>query len=486
MLLAVFVMLCSGIGKAEQQGLCVNIASPEMNADVSAKPDIELAAEANSVGAPVAGVEFFDGNVLIGAATEAPFKMTYRPVSHKLNYCFTARVTDAAGHKVVSSPVTCVAPSKSWRKLKMLNYAETDESLLRQRLDKDGNPKANGAQLVFPEDLATVRGILVSTSGGANEAWFREFLELHDFAFLRGPNFSHVEDFKVMQNGLRQFAKESNHPELVNVPYVATGYSSAGGFCLRLVTEVPDRVIAIVPACCYLPMEPTAAQMQVPAVAIPGGLEPLYIKQIEPTIQEYRPRGALFGWMTVQGEAHGRYGQEVLAMPMLDAAVRLRYPPNEDVRDGPVKLKPLDPNTGWVADNATWNSGLTSITPAKEFKGDVKKSSWLLNKDIAFIYRAYATYDRPLTIVSPQNMWSKDRVWDSGSNVTIVVDDAKFPGWKKLEFYDGASKVGEITQRPPQFTATDLASGYHAFSVLGTDAKGNVRPSGPVLVVVRK
>ena len=31
-----------------------------------------------------------------------------------------------------------------------------------------------------------------------------------------------------------------------------------------------------------------------------------------------------------------------------------------------------------------------------------------------------------------------------------------------------------------------LGCGFHAFSVLGTDAKGNVRPSDPVLVVVRK
>jgi hypothetical protein len=36
-------------------------------------------------------------------------------------------------------------------------------------------------------------------------------------------------------------------------------------------------------------------------------------------------------------------------------------------------------------------SRLTSISPATQFKGDVKKSSWLLNKDIAYIYRAYST-----------------------------------------------------------------------------------------------
>ena len=171
-------------------------------------------------------------------------------------------------------------------------------------------------------------------------------------------------------------------------------------------------------------------------------------------------------------------------MPILDAAVRLRYPADSDVRKGPVKLKPVDPGSGWVADNTTWKSGLTAITPAKEFKGDISKSSWLLNEDLAFIYRAFATYNRPLKITSPRN--DRDLVWDAGSGVTIAMDDSRFAGWKKLELYDGANKVDELAKEPAEFTVKDLKAGYHAFSVLGTDGKGNIRPSNPVLVVVRK
>jgi len=109
-----------------------------------------------------------------------------------------------------------------------------------------------------------------------------------------------------------------------------------------------------------------------------------------------------------------------------------------------------------------------------------------LSEDLAFLYRAYSTFDRPLVITSPSVSESQQRVWDPGSNVTIVVDDAKFPEWKKLEFYDGAHKLGEVTEGPPQFTATDLAPGYHAFSVLATHAAGSIRTSNPVLVVVRR
>jgi hypothetical protein len=77
-------------------------------------------------------------------------------------------------------------------------------------------------------------------------------------------------------------------------------------------------------------------------------------------------------------------------------------------------------------------------------------------------------------------------VWDAGSSVTIAVDDSQFAGWKKLELYDGEKKVDELTKGPAEFIVKDLKAGYHAYFVLGTDDKGNIRPSNPVLVVVRR
>ena len=74
---------------------------------------------------------------------------------------------------------------------------------------------------------------------------------------------------------------------------------------------------------------------------------------------------------------------------------------------------------------------------------------------------------------------------DPGSNVPITIDASKFPDWMKLEFYDGAKKLGTVTAAPAQFTATNLTPGYHVFSVLGTNRQGDVRTSNPVLVVVR-
>src|SRR6516164_3466088 len=355
-------------------------------------------------------------------------------------------------------------------------------------------------RLVVPEDLAVVRGILVvgPYSGGDSrdyhqQVWYREFLNLHEFAFLGAKDF-YLHDYKVLQNALKQLAADSKHPELVNAPYAATGFSAGGGTARRLLMADPDRLIAavIVGSTLKLNDKPMAANLATPVCVINGDLEHEpgeaggMARALEPVLAEYRPKGALWGWMAVQGVGHEMAGQEVLAMPMLDVAVRLRYPADGDVRKGPVKLKPVDLESGWVVDNTTWKSGLTTITPAKKFKGDVAKSSWLLNEDIAFIYRAYATHDRPLKFTSPSTMSAKEDEFETGSGVTIKVDDAKFTGWKKLELYDGAKKVGELAKGKTEFTVKDLKAGYHAFSVLGTDGKGKIRPSNPVLVVVRK
>ncbi len=459
----------SGENTCTQGALSIRITLPEMNADIGATTDIALAAEVNSTGGAIARVEFFDDDHLIGAVTQAPFQLTYHPAALKLNFRITARVTDAAGQVAVSSSVTCVASSKVQRQYKCYDYEETAEALLKK------------VRLTIPAGLRTVRGILVvsNPAGGDTrddykEAWYGEFMYLHDFAFLGTQGFtSHVESFQVMQHALKQFATEADHPELVNVPYVTTGFSAGGGYASRLLVEAPERVIACVPCSARLNftgITPSIASLHTPACITSGELETVFSQAVEPVLEAYRPQGALFGWMTVQDAGHGRVGQEVLAMPLLDAAVRLRYPADGDVRKGPLTLKTLDPESGWVADNTTWKSGLTSIAPAKQFTGDIGKSSWLPSEDIAFIYRAFASYDKPLTITSPR--FAENRAWDPGSNVTIVVDDAKFPGWKKLEFYDGSQKLGEITQGPPQFTALKLAPGYHAFSVLGTDAQG--------------
>lgn len=384
--------------------------------------------------------------------------------------------------------------------------------------------------VVIPEGLKTVRGLLVNAcyaGGDSRYDWtlceyYRQFMHWHGFAFVGctstagspgsapppaddTPKAKHRRIFQAFQDAVQAIATASQHPELVNAPYVGVGFSAGGGFAFNLMVFAPEKTIA---AASYsspynfkrrITPPPSVALLHVPSICITGELERFNVPDphtdpsigkatIDEVFVPYRPKGAEYAWLERQGLGHeyDENRQDVLGMPLLDAAVRARYPKDGDVTQGPLQLVPLDPSTGWIADNTTWKSGLTQIYPATQFQGDLGHSSWLQNEDLAFIYRAYATYDNPLRITSPGPCGPGTPALDPGSDVTITVDASQFPNWQKLEFYDGAKKLGTVTAAPTQFTATNLTPGYHVFSVLGTDAAGTVRTSDPVMVVVRR
>src|SRR5512136_1491966 len=311
------------------------------------------------------------------------------------------------------------------------------------------------------------------------------------------------------------------HPELINAPIVTTGVSTGGGFASRLATNLPQqyKMLASVPCVTRLAIDSlnhpsvNSTLFNMPILTITGDGSPnLELKDWRPA-----PYNARWSWMTTQGWGDAFVGQERIAMPFLERAVRLRYPDGGDPSKGPLKLKNIDPNSGWVADYTTFASGLISIAPAASYTGDMSKTSWLMDKDLAYIYRAYATYDytpgnstrqvesappgynmvdpnspREIRITLPWMPASYYelfcQVQDPG-NVTIKVDASifakNFPGWTKLEFYDGATKLGEAA--PPQTSASLTANipdvGFHTFSVLGYDANGKaVRTSNPTMV----
>jgi hypothetical protein len=368
--------------------------------------------------------------------------------------------------------------------------------------------------VVIPDGLKTVRGLLVECNyagGDSRRDWafcvyYREFMHLHDFALVASAgDIPHVRAFRAFRDCLQRVGVVSKHPELVNAPYAAVGFSAGGGFASTLITMDPRRTITagIIEArynfTAFLPPNPAPradvlnAVLAIPSVLISGGkqnppsVEAGALKIVDDVFVPFRPRGAEYAWMVLPayGHEYAENRQDLLIMPLMDLAVRTRYPRDADPTKGPIKLRAIDPASGWVADNTTWESGLTKIVPAREFKGDLGHSSWLQNEDIAFIYRAYGTHNNPITITSPGPCGPGTPAVDAGADVPITANTSKFTNWKKLELHDGAKRLGEITQGEPKFVARGLTPGYHIFSVLGTDAQGNLRTSDPVMVVVQ-
>lgn len=291
---------------------------------------------------------------------------------------------------------------------------------------------ARRCSFVIPEGLKTVRGLLVHgcyLGGDSRYDWkdceyYRQFMHLHGFAyvgntFAAGPLLGtspkpadtsvmakHRAIFDSFVESVNVVAKASQHPEMVNAPYAGVGFSAGGGNALNLMCFASDKSIAAASYCApYLFKRritgaPSDELLHVPAIAITGELEGFNVPQpadvdsaagpagIDEVFLPYRPKGATYAWLERQGQGHAYFEnrQDVLGMPFLDAAVRARYPADGDVTQGPIELIDLDPTTGWIADNTSWKSGLTKIVRASEFRGDLGRSSWLMNEDLAFIY----------------------------------------------------------------------------------------------------
>jgi len=222
--------------------------------------------------------------------------------------------------------------------------------------------------------------------------------------------------------------------------------------------------------------------LEVPVCMFSGALEDTMNALLVEAMQTHRPRGAHFAWAMVEGQGHAETDQATLAIPFLDHCIRLRYPPEADPRAGPVALKSLDLSSGWLADNTTWQSGLTQIAPYSDPGDAAATTSWLPDEDIAFLYRAYATFAPALKLTNPPS----GAVWvvQPGADLTIAVDASGLPGWRALALYDGAQKLAEVATGPASFAVADLQPGVHAYWAMGTDAQGTQRAARPALVIV--
>src|SRR5215813_9873005 len=280
-----------------------------------------------------------------------------------------------------TATVTSKAVTVSDRKYTVYDYAD---------------PATKKFCVVIPEGLKTVRGLLVECNyagGDSRRDWtfchyYREFMHLHDFGLVgsKGNN-SHAASYQTFRNCVQKVSVDSKHPELVNAPYAAVGFSAGGGFASTLITMDPERTIAagIIEArynfTAFLPPSPPPsaavldALLAIPSILISGAkLNPPdvltgVLKMVDEVFVPFRPKGAEYAWMVLPeyGHEYAENRQDLLIMPLMDLAVRTRYPKDGDVTKGPIKLLAIDPVTGWVADNTTWKSGLTKIAPASKF-----------------------------------------------------------------------------------------------------------------------
>jgi hypothetical protein len=177
-----------------------------------------------------------------------------------------------------------------------------------------------------------------------------------------------------------------------------------------------------------------------------------------------------------EGEGHS-FGRSVpLFLLHFQHALDQRLPP------GAAKILPVDPQRAWLADNTTWHDGIAKILPAAGFQGDATHLSWLLDGDVAYVYRGVATYGNPLLLAR-----TAGHGVEYFADEPVVMECADFGAgeWKSVALYDGSKRIAEITPRRPRVALPAQKPGVHAGVLIGERPDGSLRTSWPVAWIVR-
>jgi hypothetical protein len=319
---------------------------------------------------------------------------------------------------------------------------------------------------------------------------------LHNFP----GRMAYEQGAEVFFKALDAFAGLGHHPELANIPFVMYGSSNGGAATYGFINHAPERAICFVSnvAGGGSPDVPVDAALKVPGIFIIGKFDALTgqrgMEWTSRTIEYARPKGALWTWaLELKGHEDG-FSFDVY-MKLVEQAVALRYPAGANPKNGPVKLIDLKEESGWLADLDSWENGFTYVDSYEDYKKDKKKAGWVLNKDMAYIYRSLATHHNPLHVwvrefdrtynpnIQPGTMFSLGGpVVTAERNITIVCDTEDFTNWQTIEFFNGSEKLGEVKSgnKPEINISLDPKTLVYCLMVVATDGAGNKRTSDPM------
>ena len=379
---------------------------------------------------------------------------------------------------------------------------------------------AEGVQMIklwIPPGIHPVKGLFISGHGGgsgdsrnfARDENVRALAMRLGFAVAGLHNFPgrrvYEEGAAVFFKALDSFAIMGHHPELANLPFVMYGSSNGGASTYGFVNYAPERAICFVANVSVggRPEVPVDGALKVPGVFIMGKFDALIgqrgIDRTRQMMANAREKGALWSWaLELKGHEDG-YSFDIY-MKLVEQAVRARYPEKGDPSKGKVKLVDIDEKEGWLVDQDSWNSGFTYVEPYSSYQGNKAEAGWVLNQDMAYVYRSLATHHNPLKIsvkefdrtynsnTDPGTMFSLGGPVTNPDNlITIRCDLSLFPKWDKLELFNGAQKLGEVKAGTDSIITSILkgAELVYCLTALATDGEGVKRTCDPMHFFVR-
>lgn len=349
-----------------------------------------------------------------------------------------------------------------------------------------------------PPGVPTVKGIVIYGNGAgadmrraAEAPWLQQFAQLHDFALIGTSLWGNLSgtEINIWDSHLQALAAASGHPELVHAPYAPMGFSNGGQMSYGFNALRPDKTIAFITnkGCCYNNRTPSAASLKTPGILIAGELDTTTRRDsIRGLFETNRPRGALWSWIEQEGVAHEGLADEIV-LPFMAEAIRLRYPADQvPTATRGVTLRTLNDADGWLVDQSTWKSGLAHIASYDDYTGNKQTAGWLLNENVAYLYRAFATYDRPVELEF-NDPWTWEEVGytppalslteHTPTTLQLTLDVSALPSWSKIQLFNYAEPVLMLAASTSLPTELELdlpisGRGIFSFSALVTGADG--------------
>ncbi len=335
-----------------------------------------------------------------------------------------------------------------------------------------------GMMLWLPDPSRPVRAVVLWGPGAgqsAKHAALREDLQ----AFAAANNLALVGLGFETFTDLKAIGELSGHPELDSVPILFTGHSAGGQAAYEFNAWHPERVIAftVSKGGYYLTWQASERARANPAVLC-GGEKDLEgrVAAIHRLFDSNRPLGAFWSMEVEEDQGHD-FGRSLpLFLLHFQHALDERWP------RGATRILPVDPKRAWLADNATWKDDIAKIFPAAGFKGDASHLSWLLDRDVAYVYRGTASYGNPLRLALSSGHGMQ---YFTDEPVVVECTDFGEGEWKSVALYDGSKRIATITRNKPRVTLKPQKLGVHGGVLVGERPDGSLRTSWPVAWIVR-
>lgn len=355
-------------------------------------------------------------------------------------------------------------------------------------------------QLWIPEGLNKVKAILHASPGlqfpelGPGEiALFqhlRQFAQAHDLALVSGMGNASAD---ALKEGIDELADKSGHAELKTAPIFIESLLSTLSY--HFAAKNPDRVLGFVankPSDNMLVEASVEATAAIPAAFIYSPTSIVAsLATSKPIFDKGRMSEARWALLSHGGQTHAIVDSWMYYLPFMQELMRLRL-------DTGGSLKPLAVNSGYVADFAPLTAPGTAW-PAKfvRYSTPEPAKSWLPSEEMAMIYSTfhYNQLSRERDPVTnevsavPRPVWWKNQAIHGkagesrklavGWNPMVVSD------WTRIEFFDGASKKGEVAKgMAPEFTFSSLSKGSHALMAKVTASDSKVYVTFPAVVIM--